>query len=82
LTKNYVKNVASCCAPRARFLLIIATFDHPKTAREITDGEEIVRDVEVLFQPDFELAKQEKIIMEMAPNVEPMPAISFWMIRR
>ena len=81
-SKNYVKNVASCCVPRARFLLLIATFNHPETAEAASDDEEITQDVKALFQSDFEIAKLEKITMEMAPDVEPMPAISFWMIRR
>lgn len=82
LSKNYVKNVAACCVPRARFLLLIGTFNHPETAEMATDEEEIVQDVRALFQADFEIAKLEKITMEMASSVDPMPAISFWMIRR
>ena len=70
---DYARNVASCSAPGARFLLIVAVG---------AKSEAVIRNVKTIFQPLFDISKMEKTHLDMASGVDPKPGMAFWLSRR
>ena len=80
-TAAYVANVADCCRPGARFLLLHATFNHPSKAYKARSEAEVIRTVTGHFQPAFDIVKTESIVIDTRAGELPMPGLAFWMQR-
>jgi 2-polyprenyl-3-methyl-5-hydroxy-6-metoxy-1,4-benzoquinol methylase len=78
---GYVCNVAECCRPGARFLLLHATFNHPSKPYQALREADVVRRVTGHFQPAFDIVKMESITMDTRAGEPPMPGLAFWMQR-